>query len=89
MGAGAPVSPLSAGSLAQLTLSLLFIVGLIFAISWLLKRFRIAAPAGRGELIILDQVASGLYRNGLASPRNLKCQLQVRADRRPNLDVLV
>jgi len=59
MGAGAPVSPLSAGSLAQLTLSLLFIVGLIFTISWLLKRFRIAVPAGRGEISVLDEVAVG------------------------------
>jgi len=59
MGAGAPVSPLSAGSLAQLTLSLLFIVGLIFAISWLLKRFRIAVPNGRGEMSVLDEVAVG------------------------------
>lgn len=59
MGAGASVSPLSAGSLAQLTLTLLFIVGLIFAISWLLKRFRIAMPKGRGEMSVLDQVAVG------------------------------
>ena len=59
MGAGATVSPLSAGSLAQLTLSLLFIVGLIFAISWLLKRLRIAVPKVRGEMSVLDEVAVG------------------------------
>jgi flagellar protein FliO/FliZ len=59
MGAGAPVSPLSAGSLAQLTLSLLFIVGLIFAISWLIKRFRIAVPHGRGEMSVIGEVAVG------------------------------
>jgi flagellar protein FliO/FliZ len=59
MGAGAPVSPLSAGSLAQLTLSLLLIVGLIFAISWLLKRFRIAVPNARGDMAVVDQVAVG------------------------------
>ncbi|MGA2780082.1 MAG: flagellar biosynthetic protein FliO [Steroidobacteraceae bacterium] len=59
MGTGSSVSPLSAGSLAQLTLSLLLIVGLIFAISWVLKRFRIAVPSGRGDLAVVDEVAVG------------------------------
>src|SRR5208283_1265404 len=71
MGAGATVSPLSAGSLAQLTLSLLFIVGLIFAISWLLKRFRIAVPNGRGEMSVLDEVAVGPRGPTATSSRTL------------------
>ena len=53
------VSPLSAGSLAQLTLSLIAIVGLIFAISWLLKRFRVSLPRGSGDMAVLDQVSIG------------------------------
>ncbi len=45
-----PASPLSVGSLAQLTLSLLAIVALIFAISWALKRFKMAGAArSRGD----------------------------------------
>jgi flagellar protein FliO/FliZ len=54
-----PASPLSAGSLAQLTLSLVAIVALIFAISWALKRFRLAGPRGRGEITVLDELAVG------------------------------
>ncbi len=53
------VSPLSAGSLAQLTLSLIAIVALIFAISWLLKRFRVSLPRGSGNMAVLDQVSIG------------------------------
>jgi flagellar protein FliO/FliZ len=59
MGAAVPASPLSVGSLAELTLSLLLIVGLILVISWAMKRFRIAVPRGRGELTVLDQIALG------------------------------
>jgi flagellar protein FliO/FliZ len=55
----APASPLSIGSLAQLTLSLLAIVALIFAISWLLKRFKVALPRGSADMAVLDQVAVG------------------------------
>jgi flagellar protein FliO/FliZ len=54
-----PVSPLSAGSLAQLTLSLIAIVALILAISWLLKRFKVALPRGSGAMAVLDQVSIG------------------------------
>jgi flagellar protein FliO/FliZ len=42
-------SPVSAGSLAQLTLSLVLIIGLIFALSWAVKRFKLAAPRGCGR----------------------------------------
>ncbi len=54
-----PASPLSMGSLAQLTFSLLAIVALIFAISWILKRFKLALPRGSGDMAVLDQVAVG------------------------------
>ena len=48
--AGSPASPLSAGSLTQLTLSLLAIVAIILAVGWALKRLKVMAPRGRGEL---------------------------------------
>ncbi len=54
-----PASPLSAGSLTQLTLSLLAIVALIFAVSWALKRLKMAGPRGRGEIAVLDELALG------------------------------
>jgi flagellar protein FliO/FliZ len=50
-------SPLSFGSMTQLTLSLVLIVGLILGLSWLLKRLRIAGPRGGGAIVILDQLA--------------------------------
>ncbi len=52
-------SPLSVGSLAQLTLSLLAIVALIVAISWALKRLKMAGPRGRGEIAVIDELALG------------------------------
>ena len=55
-GMAQPASPLSVSSLAQLTLSLIAIVGLIFAISWALKRFRLAGPRGRGAIAVLDEL---------------------------------
>jgi flagellar biogenesis protein FliO len=42
-GLSQSASPLSVSSLAQLTLSLIAIVGLIFAISWVLKRLKPSA----------------------------------------------
>jgi flagellar protein FliO/FliZ len=59
MNAAGPASPLSAGSLFQLTLSLVAVVGVIFAVSWLLKRFRVVLPRGRGEIAVLDQLSVG------------------------------
>jgi flagellar protein FliO/FliZ len=59
MGLGTPASPLSAGSLAQFTLSLVAVVGVIFAISWLLKRFKVVMPRGRGDIAIIDQLSLG------------------------------
>ena len=52
-------SPLSVGSLAQLTLSLIAIVALILAISWLLKRLKLAGPRGSGEIAVIDELSVG------------------------------
>ncbi|MDE2306305.1 MAG: flagellar biosynthetic protein FliO [Gammaproteobacteria bacterium] len=52
-------SPMSAGSLAQVALSLLLIVGLILAISWLLKRLRFGTGAGHGRAAVLEEVVVG------------------------------
>jgi flagellar protein FliO/FliZ len=54
-----PASPLSVGSLTQLTLSLIAIVALIFAISWALKRLKLAGPRGAGEIAVLDELSVG------------------------------
>jgi hypothetical protein len=60
----APASPLSVGSVAQLTLSLAAIVALIFAVSWVVKRLKLGAPrGGRGE--IDAQVLVGIGAGGV------------------------
>jgi flagellar protein FliO/FliZ len=56
-GIAQPASPLSVGSLTQLTLSLVAIVVLILAISWALKRFKLAGPRGSGAIAVLDELA--------------------------------
>jgi flagellar protein FliO/FliZ len=53
------VSPLSVGSVMQLTLSLLAIVALIFAISWALKRLKLAVPRGSREISVIDELCVG------------------------------
>ena len=58
-GMAQPASPLSVGSVAQLGLSLVAIVALIFAISWALKRFKLAGPRGHGEMAVLDELSVG------------------------------
>ena len=58
-GMAQPASPLSVSSLAQLTLSLLAIVVLIFAISWALKRLKLAGPRGSGEIAVVDELSVG------------------------------
>jgi flagellar protein FliO/FliZ len=58
-GLAQPASPLSVGSLAQLTLSLIGIVVLILAISWALKRLKLAGPRGSGGMAILDELSVG------------------------------
>lgn len=52
-------SPLSIGSLAQLTFSLIAIVALILAIGWVLKRFKLNAPRGSVDSEVLDQLSVG------------------------------
>jgi flagellar protein FliO/FliZ len=54
-----PASPLSIGSLAQLSLSLIAIVALIFALSWLLKRMRVSVPSSSGDMAVLDVLSVG------------------------------
>jgi flagellar protein FliO/FliZ len=54
-----PASPLSVGSLTQLTLSLLAIVALILAISWALKRLKLTAPRGSGAMAVVDELSLG------------------------------
>lgn len=55
----APASPLSVGSVAQLTLSLAAIVALIFALSWIVKRLKLGTPRSRGEIAVIDELALG------------------------------
>jgi flagellar protein FliO/FliZ len=52
-------SPLSLGGALQLTLSLAAVIAFIFALSWALKRMKLAGPRSRGELAVIDQVAVG------------------------------
>jgi flagellar protein FliO/FliZ len=54
-----PASPLSVGSVTQLTLSLLAIVALILAVSWVLKRLKMVGPRGRGAIDVLDELTLG------------------------------
>ena len=54
-----PASPLNIGSLAQLTLSLLAVVALILALSWLMKRLKFAAPNSSGDMAVLDSLSVG------------------------------
>jgi flagellar protein FliO/FliZ len=54
-----PASPLSVGSLTQLTFSLLAIVALIIVISWALKRLKLAGPRGSGEIAVIDELSVG------------------------------
>ena len=58
-GVAQSASPLSAGSVTQLCFSLLAIVALIIAVSWLLKRLKMAGPRGRGEIAVVDELALG------------------------------
>jgi flagellar protein FliO/FliZ len=58
-GMAQPASPLSVGSLTQLTLSLLAIVALILAISWVMKRLKLAGPRGAGEIAVIDELSVG------------------------------
>lgn len=59
MDLGQGASPVTVGSVSQLSLSLIVVVGLIFGIAWAFRRFRIAGPRGRGDIVILDELALG------------------------------
>jgi flagellar protein FliO/FliZ len=58
-GLAQSASPLSVSSLAQLTLSLMAILALIVAISWILRRFKLANPRSRGAIAVIDELALG------------------------------
>jgi flagellar protein FliO/FliZ len=58
-GLAQSASPMSVGSLTQLTLSLIAIVGLILAISWALKRLKLASPRGSGAIAVVDELRLG------------------------------
>ena len=58
-GMAQPASPLSVGSLTQLTLSLIAIVALILVISWALKRLKLAGPRGSGEIAVVGELSVG------------------------------
>jgi flagellar protein FliO/FliZ len=58
-GLAQPASPVSVGSVAQLALSLAAIVALILAVSWVLKRLKLGAIRGRGEITVIDQLSLG------------------------------
>ena len=55
----APVSAVPVGGLLQLTLSLAVVVGLIFAVSWLVKRFKLSAPRASRVMRVVDELAVG------------------------------
>jgi flagellar protein FliO/FliZ len=55
--ASATINTLPAGGLMQLTLSLVCVVGLIFAITWLVKRFNLATPRNSRAMAVLDELA--------------------------------
>ncbi|MEP6884405.1 MAG: flagellar biosynthetic protein FliO [Gammaproteobacteria bacterium] len=45
--------------MTQLTLSLMAIVAVILAISWVLKRLKLAGPRGSGEISVIDELSLG------------------------------
>ena len=55
----APSSAMPAGGLLQLTLSLIVVLTLIFAITWLVKRFNLAAPRTSRAMAIVDELTLG------------------------------
>jgi flagellar protein FliO/FliZ len=58
-GMAQPASPLSVGSLTQLTLSLMAIVALILAISWVIAAKTARGPRGSGEIAVLEELSVG------------------------------
>jgi flagellar protein FliO/FliZ len=58
-GALEPASPLSFGSLAQLTLSLVAIVALILVLGWVLRRLKFATPRVAADMRVIDELSVG------------------------------
>lgn len=59
IGLSQQLSPLSAGYIGQLVSSLVAIVALIFAIGWILKRWRLTGPRRRGIISVVDAMTLG------------------------------
>jgi flagellar protein FliO/FliZ len=59
MSAAAQASPITAGSIAQLGLSLALIIALIFGVSWLLRRMRLGGSVRNGSLAVLGELSVG------------------------------
>ena len=55
----APNSGVATGGLMQLTLSLIVVLTLIFAITWLVKRLNLAAPRASRAMAIVDELTLG------------------------------
>lgn len=55
--ASATINTLPAGGLMQLTFSLVCVVGLIFAITWIVKRFNLATPRNSRAMAVLDELS--------------------------------
>jgi flagellar protein FliO/FliZ len=54
-----PIAPASAGSLAQVTLSLLLVLAAVFAAAWLVRRLRTFGKFGAGAIEVIADVAVG------------------------------
>ena len=52
-------APTATGSLASVGGSLLLIVGLIIALAWLVKKFRVVAPRGSGDFTVEGHLSIG------------------------------
>ena len=52
-------APTATGSLASVGSSLLLIVGLIIALAWLVKKFRVVAPRGSGDFTVEGHLSLG------------------------------
>jgi flagellar protein FliO/FliZ len=55
----APATAVPAGGLLQLTLSLIVVVALIFAITWVVKRLNLAVPRASRAMAIVDELTLG------------------------------
>ncbi|HEX7116933.1 MAG TPA: flagellar biosynthetic protein FliO [Steroidobacter sp.] len=58
--AAEPVAGADAGSLVQVTLSLLLVLGCVFAAAWLMRRMRNLGRPGAGAIEVVADVALGM-----------------------------